>query len=300
MATYYISSSSGNDSTGTGTFANPWATLAKAVASSAANDMIVCLDGNFTWATQAFTSNRTIQAYNPNAVVFDGGGGIVRWYHNASNTVALTITINNITFRNARNNNNQALFSMPNIGGTAYINWVMNACNLLGLQVGSQSFDSGGVFGQETGGGNGFGVQLNGCAISVTRISGTSFAGVVMCRPAYVQPTSRIVNTVVYLPGTGATQLTGIFTGQIAVSSPVVTAYNNIYYAPNGTVPFFGSDNGWNATAVPQTYSCVNSNVTGAPSGTGNITADPKLIDHANGDFHLAQDSPCRGTGIWI
>jgi hypothetical protein len=41
------------------------------------------------------------------------------------------------------------------------------------------------------------------------------------------------------------------------------------------------------------TYSCVK----GGCAGTGNIAADPALIDPANADFHLSYGSPCRDNG---
>ena len=31
--------------------------------------------------------------------------------------------------------------------------------------------------------------------------------------------------------------------------------------------------------------------------GTGNINADPRFLDQANGDFHLTNDSPCIDAG---
>jgi hypothetical protein len=41
------------------------------------------------------------------------------------------------------------------------------------------------------------------------------------------------------------------------------------------------------------TYSCVQ----GDSPGIGNISADPRFWDAANGDFHLRFDSPCRNAG---
>ena len=40
-------------------------------------------------------------------------------------------------------------------------------------------------------------------------------------------------------------------------------------------------------------FSCSETMV----SGTGNIAADPRFVDAANGDFRLAEDSPCIDTG---
>ena len=48
-----------------------------------------------------------------------------------------------------------------------------------------------------------------------------------------------------------------------------------------------------NAVACTATYSCFGSVV----AGTGNIAADPKFVDAANGDFRLAADSPCIDAG---
>ena len=32
--------------------------------------------------------------------------------------------------------------------------------------------------------------------------------------------------------------------------------------------------------------------------GAGSFVADPRLVDPAQGDFHLLPDSPCRNTGL--
>ena len=43
------------------------------------------------------------------------------------------------------------------------------------------------------------------------------------------------------------------------------------------------------------TYSDIQGETT--YPGTGNINADPKFVDQANGDLHLQQDSPCIDAG---
>lgn len=84
MTTYYISPS-GNDTTGNGSSATPWATISKAHTSASSGDTIICKAGTYTWASQAFSKSLTIQGestpvYNPatkawTGAIFSGGSG---------------------------------------------------------------------------------------------------------------------------------------------------------------------------------------------------------------------------------
>jgi len=47
------------------------------------------------------------------------------------------------------------------------------------------------------------------------------------------------------------------------------------------------------------TYSVFH-NVSGAPSGTGNITADPLFENPAGGNFNLRPTSPAPNTGTLV
>ena len=62
MATYYLNADTGNNTTGTGTSALPWLTIAKAVTSSTTGDTIYCQNSTatYSWVLQDFVSGRTV------------------------------------------------------------------------------------------------------------------------------------------------------------------------------------------------------------------------------------------------
>jgi len=82
----------------------------------------------------------------------------------------------------------------------------------------------------------------------------------------------------------------GLFYYFASGSSSVVK--NNIIYA-SSSCPI--------ATGISGTFTFNNNdtyNGTSIPSGSNNITSDPKFIDPVNDNFNLKPSSPCRNTGI--
>ena len=77
MATYYLNTDMGNDSTGTGTSALPWATISKGISGSTTTDTIMLQKStaHYLWANQSI-SNRTLSGVsgNPLDAVIDAGG----------------------------------------------------------------------------------------------------------------------------------------------------------------------------------------------------------------------------------
>jgi parallel beta-helix repeat protein/predicted outer membrane repeat protein len=83
--------------------------------------------------------------------------------------------------------------------------------------------------------------------------------------------------------------------------SPETTVTNSIFW---GDHP---AEIACDANTISVTYSDIqggpawpaNSDMMGADRwpGTGNINADPRFLDQANGDFHLTNDSPCIDAG---
>jgi hypothetical protein len=53
---------------------------------------------------------------------------------------------------------------------------------------------------------------------------------------------------------------------------------------------------------IAGTLSVSYSNIEGGWTGTGNLNADPKFVDPANGDYHLGVGSPCidKGTSVGV
>jgi hypothetical protein len=101
-----------------------------------------------------------------------------------------------------------------------------------------------------------------------------------------------ICNNVLYdNSGSGAIDCTGnvfnntIYNSGWAETGPGVVL-NNIFWTTSGSFYYDG----------PSPRNCVISGYTG--SGKNIITADPKFVDPANGDFHLQSTSPCIDAGL--
>ena len=82
---------------------------------------------------------------------------------------------------------------------------------------------------------------------------------------------------------------------------------NSIIFGNNGSEIVFKPAGG----DSPHSYATINySNIEGGPDsivtnnngtvtwGSGNIDVDPRFVDTDNGDYHLADWSPCIGTGL--
>jgi uncharacterized repeat protein (TIGR01451 family) len=70
---------------------------------------------------------------------------------------------------------------------------------------------------------------------------------------------------------------------------------NNIIINNHAYIPGSGI---YNAKGVSPDYNDIwNNDTGGTPPGTHNLSADPLLVDPANGDFHLEPGSPCIDAG---
>src|SRR4051812_49166606 len=98
MATWYISST-GNDTTGNGSLATPWLTVGKANASASVlgGDILNCLAGTYTWATETISHLSSIVGAGFATTIFDAGAANTWWRSNGSRVVA----VSQIQFTNA-------------------------------------------------------------------------------------------------------------------------------------------------------------------------------------------------------
>ena len=285
MATYYIATT-GNDTTGNGSSGNPWATLSKAYSSSTAGDTIICAAGTYTWATQTFSSTRTITgAALSNGLpttIFDGGGASVsdaaRWACSSVN-----ITISNVWFRNLTLTANAY-----GIGGYSYQN-----ANLIALtNVVFSSITFGGANCGVLGGLNATTpLTLTNCLIyNITRAAAYSDNAIFYLYGAGNAAVAVTINNLTYYAALSSYPI-----AMFKHSSPnVITLKNSVMQSVSSVA--FGSGN---SPTYTYSYSCANG-FTSPPSGSNNITSDPLFVDAAAGNFRLRPTSPCLNTGVAV
>jgi hypothetical protein len=284
MATKYISPT-GNDITGDGTYANPWATVSRAYAGSNSGDTILCMNGTFPWVSTT-VSNRIIQAINPGQVTFDGAGADGRWQLASTNSGLLTlqdIIVQNIVITVSATPP-WALF-IPQIAGQslAFTNCIFKLMTLCatsanGFITGISTTFSQCLFDDIKSSNNapGWNGLFSPAANSTLAFLGCTFD-------------MRETSDALYLP---VLFFIGDNTSTIRMRNTIIRG--------NGvkTLKWFEQYGG--SSPINDVANCDFMNVTGSPSGTGVITSDPLFVDAANGNFNLRPTSPCLDTGIIV
>jgi hypothetical protein len=234
MANYYVAAA-GSDSTGTGTMANPWATVSHAVANSAANDTI-SINGGDTIADNVsiIASYRTFNSYGTGQGTLNGTTGIAFLSTNCGMTITnLIVTCNTAAVR-----------TTPDVIRT---NITDNATHNDGLTVTNCTITGGGSGIQPVVETNPSG-QLNNITITGNTISFAAVAGVAAVNIAAAANTAfsnvNISNNVIHditgsPEGTNAGDANGVqINGANAVVGPVIIENNLIYncgYSLTGT-----------------------------------------------------------------
>jgi hypothetical protein len=273
MATKYISPT-GNDSTGDGSLALPWLTVAKAYTSSTTADTINVLAGTYTIANGQGLGNRTWQAYPTYAAVIWDWAGISKTITEFASTTTTFIDIRFQNFTGSFGNTQwgtnaivtltRCVFTNININSTwlfrcgqgygDYQKWYFNYCLFYNITENASSY----LIAQYNGSMNYF--YYVGCIFHFTYAS--------------------------FFLGTYTASAFHYFT-------------NCILYNTSG-----GSINTSAAAGVGSyMYNCCNylmTAATGLPTKTNCITTDPLFIDPAGGNFNLRPTSPCIGTGTIV
>lgn len=288
MATYYINAGTGNDTTGNGTSGTPWATLSKAVASSAAGDTIVCQTTTTVYAMANLTiSGRTIQgqANDGSGAIFDGANGSYSWSLTGNTTIE-KIRLYRVTAPAA------GIISTSSFSGSPTI--TLN--NVHFKQCKATGGGAYGLVGGEVSAGETHTYLFNNCLFEnceANTVSGTAqrlFSNAGTSSTTVVRTFTNCVfiwNSITYTPA--------IFS-QSSVSVCTNTLKNCILYNNSGmTIDRTGITG--SLDTYPTTYSDVYGTFTGALTGTGTITSDPLFVDAPNSNFNLRQTSPCVGTG---
>jgi hypothetical protein len=278
MATYYLNADTGNDTTGSGTSGSPWKTISKAHTSATSGDTIICQSSTaaYTWSSQTFTKNLTIQGVNSDAtgVVFDALGAAFNWYiqsiltfyyitfKNATglydpfyiNTASKSATFYNCKFQDLATTNNGGFFSIFLIDSVNSCSYNFYNCTFINMEstVASPTVNS--IFGYYN----------------------TSGSSLVLRNCVFHWESG------VYAPGV-------FFDG-----SATITAKNSVYYNVSGNTA--------RMTGIGSSSSSYNDyyTMTSAPSGTGDITSDPLFVDAANYNYNLRPTSPCINAGTLV
>lgn len=289
MATVYLDPVAGDDSrtyAQAQNSATPWKTLAKPIASATSGDTVEMAAGVYTWAqanvNKTLTWNAPALLNGLPQVAWDGGGLAFNWNVGYN----WNSTLNRVELRNAKNNGH-ALFDVTYSGGVLNAVHTFNNCVMHDLYFDS-SVDSVGLWAAGyTGDGT---CALNGCVLyKLFRTNPAVYgseAALVGSRSAHL----NFTNVSIHFSGTGSNQLTKLFTGQ---GGTWHFNFRNVIVQNAGDAIYWIIHNG---TILYDTFE--NCDVVGLNSPPASeLAVDPVFIDPTNGDLHLSQTSPCRGTG---
>jgi len=287
MSTFYIDATTGNDTTGIGSSATPWATLAKFLSSSAIGDTCICAAGTYTWAT-ATISGRTVQGPSAdNPAIFDGAGAAVKW------TVSGGSAFVNIEFTNAVSPSTQTFFQ---IDTSSLIEFA--ACVFSNLTWNGGSND--GFVGPSVAGTTPtMAVRFTGCLFDDI-IANTGSGRILFSQRAggfFDTPlTMEFFNCILYFGSTSPTTFSYLFSEHEASLELYVVMTNTIIANETGAALT------WSPTAsfASALTHCDFFNITSVPAGTGNITSNPLFVDPAGNNFALRPTSPCINTGTLV
>lgn len=294
MATYYIATT-GNDTTGNGSSATPWLTISKAHTSASSGDTIICKDGTYTWASQTFTKALTIRAQNNGLVTLDGAGANLRWYFTANNVV-----ISGITFEDAistANANIAGIFEMDEAVTATNYTITFNNCTFQSTLSASTTALTRCIFG---GGNSSKSGQdnfiFNSCLFNDLNVPASGNTGNAYFGSINSDIKWTFVNCVIYF---NTTPCDYIFVSTYGAIIEVSIKNTIVFNATGATVNWWTSGIGGSNTPNAVSYSCLYS-LTGAPSGSANITSNPLFVDAPSGNFALRPTSPCINTGTLV
>lgn len=307
MTTYYISPT-GNDTTGNGSSATPWLTLAKANAASANGDTIILKAGTYTWtaANYAMGFARTYEGVDATTVILDAGGAQITMAMGAAN---VNTTVKNIVFQNAvqtntGTNNVPAIFDI-NTGTTGLLT-IQNCTFNNTLYIQDYDYYNGGLLGGSNGAASKGSITITGCLFNdvrgpTTLNSGPNHRGGLLNidnTTAEIKTITLANNTFIFA-SSGTNLIDHIIgVGYSGASTTTLILTNNIFYNSTGSsIPFIA--NVLTGITRNTSYNCYNGAYTNKPTspGTGDITSDPLFVDAPTGNFALRPTSPCLDTG---
>lgn len=285
MSDYYIATT-GNDTTGAGTLASPWLTLAKAITACAntETDTVHLASGTYAFVTQVLKSI-TIIGNSYEDTFLDGSGANVNW-----NSLAVTTcNIKNLTFKNATGTNgDRSMFT--NYTGSASSTYNFENCRFTDLTTGSNPPLFGYWFGSSDMGIMNFraclfdDIKRSTSVGALTGIISSSFGtfNFVNCTYYNDGALSSSLVTITFKSGTQITTLNNcIFFNDASISGDT----NVFDIAPSGATGENNLIEGF--TDLPSTL-------------TNTISVDPLFVDAVGGNFNLRASSPCIDGGVVV
>lgn len=288
MTTYYISPS-GNDSTGTGTNGAPWATLAKAITSSASGDTIILKDGTYTPSNWSITGSRNIQSENTGLAVINWSSAsiIANVISISTNTV---VTIQGLRFTNfVPSSGNPRLFgiTLGNTGDVTIDSCTFDNCTL------RPDYNAGNLIYCDATTDNRPLLVKNCLFVDIKKSTHTGQPQSPFCGNG--RPLIEFRNcTLYFVTGASNQSFSSIFYN-FSTGASWRWRNNNISNQTGVTM----SQVSGTSVATTCNYNNLH-NISSAVSGTGNIASDPLFVDVANGNFALRPTSPCLNTGTLV
>lgn len=296
MATYYIATT-GNDTTGNGTLATPWLTLAKGLTGSTTGDTLTFAAGTYTVAGNSVCTNRTIQGATGGSpisttgwTVFSAGGST-----GGFTQVGGTTNYYNIWFTNVvRAFNGSTGF----IGTTGVATTTVSGCRFSNMTVVSHSNYAGLI------GSNDFNTQIvyltvSSCVFDDVQchMSANANYNLIGGRGKSVGSYVRFYNNTMSFRTEALRPANGLFGGYYGDSCDY-SIKNCIFKNSCSSISIICATPGTFTNGFNVTNCCYNGTFgTSGITATNCITSDPLLIDESNADFRLRPTSPCLSTG---
>lgn len=291
MADIYLDLTSGNDTTGDGTYALPYLTLSKCNSVGSDGDTVILIDGTHNIGVNTntnVTKDMNIRSENNDSstCIIDGGG----LYYWQIGTSAITTVISDITFQNMA-------------GGTHVIGGLgPSTCDVVVLRCVFKAIVFPGAYRSILGCGTDFNNNNNswvmiGCIIDECEFS-SSAAGIITDLVDNLN-VMKMYNCTIYNSGQ-------ILHSLIYGKGGTNVVKNCVYYSNSTTASYLirysgvvGDNTVTNTCGHAANTGAVNVS-NGAVTEADNITTDPLFVDAANQDFRLKSNSPCINSGDLI
>lgn len=308
MATYYINSDSGNDTTGNGSIATPWLTFSKAHTSATTGDIIIAQEASaiYTFTSITFGKSLTLRAENIGDAIFDGTAGASAW-----TTGIYSLTLENLIFQNVTTN----ALGMFYMSGTASRDLLFKNCIFRDVILGISNNNASIIVNLAPSSRITQNVDFVACSFEnittpysaidsqIATIANNSSANgseinfrMVNCGiylPAATYQLKNILQHVYPAPGDTLTMDNVIIDNMSGSTVNFMRGYGNVSYQRIVNSTF------QNITSPPSIFTSNVYNISTNPTGT-NYTSGLLYADVAGGDYRLQPDSVGAFTGRLI